>query len=267
MTQLQVAKNLGVDQTTVSRMESGIQSVSAAFWFSFTDLMKVSAESAKHGFVDALTDSKPRSTPYENGFFIPTKYRSARCIKVRKLLPILSFIETFSHDKKNKIYSKLQLHKAFYFNLDNQINMVFYNDLVSHLPDYQSISGNIKDLSFKKNFHGDLKPCYSKIKDIKQILRLHFSNKPKYHHLFQYQIIKAQDDKIEFSIYTLPAHVKKISKLNTRVREFLFRSELGELAQLALRGDALNKQIKIHFPTGNHSPDYLDGLYLLEILS
>ncbi len=69
--QIQVAKVLKLEQSSYSRVESGIQKLTAEQWFLFCELTQTPPDAAFLGYIDLL---RPIGTQVNNTFELPERY-------------------------------------------------------------------------------------------------------------------------------------------------------------------------------------------------
>lgn len=211
--QVEYAEILGVAQSTVSKLERGELSLSAFQWCSLADKLKLPIETVKHGFLDNKTNSTINNWRNENGYFIPKVYAQARCIKVRSLLPLMTYLD----DKQGPGYLSSILkdmvserkgvdcfpRKSFFLNLDNQVGLAFMDNFLHRVKNdiglSEKIVTDISSYGALSESHGYLAKSYHKMKDGMDLVKQFTQLTPKYHSLITNTMLESSTDKISLS--------------------------------------------------------------------
>src|SRR5687768_17309031 len=116
--QTALAPKLGIDQSGLSRVESGRQALTAVQWFTFCDIAGIAADSAILGSFEL---SRP-----ESAMRLPSRYSFESHSKVRSLLPLLSFAQNSMGERAfSSFLEEKRIHEDFFLNLNARINFNF----------------------------------------------------------------------------------------------------------------------------------------------
>ena len=123
--QTAVAPQLGLDQSALSRVESGKQMLTATQWFTFCNLAGISPDALTFGLIEL---DRP-----ESAIRLPTRYAFEKRSKVRSLLPMWTSRATLGERGFNSFLEDRKIDPEFFINLNAEINFNFTLDLAEAL--------------------------------------------------------------------------------------------------------------------------------------
>jgi len=208
LTQVDICQELGVSQSTLSKIEAAKLMPSASQWIDFCSLAGISPSTAlKTGYIDHGLPAK-LSRAGESNFRIPKKYREFRGSKARAVLPFLIFFEqNYGEEKLQDFLKSKKMDGDFFFNLDAQINIQFTKDIIEQILKDKKIKINnlhkITQLSGEKRVHGKMHSLYDKNQNEKKLISTFIQNLKKYDCNFNYKLVDQSESQSYVSV--LPA--------------------------------------------------------------
>ncbi|MDD4976221.1 MAG: helix-turn-helix domain-containing protein [Bacteriovorax sp.] len=213
LNQTTLAMTLGVAQSSISKIEKGDLTLSAFQWCDLAQSLNLPIETIKNCYLDNRTVTVTNSYKMENGYEITPKYSENRCIKVRCLLPFISFMDlkinnaffdNFLNElsKDTKSSKSTFLKRSFFCNLDNQVNLLFVETLIQKIKDSGASNHSIAEISYffrLYDSHGLLAKSYEKEKNQINILKQFIQNFPKYNNVLVHQIMDHDKNSLIFS--------------------------------------------------------------------
>lgn len=165
MNQVAVAKNLGISQSALSKLESGLLVPSAPQWFMFCDLMQISPDSLVSGYVDRCSQAQIKMDRQEGAFRIPNRLAEGRGSKVRAMRPFTEYFKTVAGaDQLDDFLASINLEAEFFVQMDNQLNLNFCLDISRALIKKGFLKiGDLSKLSSQSSLpatHGCLNKSY-----------------------------------------------------------------------------------------------------------
>ena len=205
LSQITVANALSLQQSALSRIESGKQELGACDLLSFSKLTKIPLESFSTGQVENLTSALLMNGEDNSGYRLPARYANARGSKVRAALPFLKFAENaFGPVKLNQYFKSKGIDPDFFVNLGNQININFCLDLSFELIAQGAIAAkDIHKIAEPVNepiYHGILHHQYDHSTHSQALIESLFSNSNFYECNFKYELSDRRKNGIEISI-------------------------------------------------------------------
>ena len=204
MSQIELAKELGVIQSTVCRVEKAQLSPTLYHWMKMCKILDIPEDAISVGYFDRARISKISSDSKEGGYPLPKPYVELRCVKVRWMLPILNFIK---FELGEKIYLKMldemQMRPGFFVNIDNQVNVKFVDDFMEILSGYHKMDaktqGKVMKYAGKSISHGVLAVSYLNANDQIDLVDRFLKNFNKYQRIFEIEVNKTEKNQIKFS--------------------------------------------------------------------
>jgi len=212
LTQVEVAKHLGISQGNLSRIEKGLLIPSAPQWFDFTEMTSISPDSIRSGFIDRNTPSILAIRNDDIGFKLPEKYSVNRGSKTRAMLPFISFFDSvLGKTKLHKYLKSYGVDPDFFIDLDNQINIQFCLDMVRYLIERNLLKPNklkaFVPLVKCPVIHGTLKNSYANQNSI-ALTQILVQNSKHYECNFDYKLEESRPNEVVISIAP-EAHMKE----------------------------------------------------------
>lgn len=173
LSQTAVAKMLGMDQSALSRIETGQQNLSVLEWYEFCNFSKISLNCLNFGYVEGLLQSDIR---------VPKRYRSDQNTKVRGILPILDFFEKKQGTGSLNLFLKERaIDPDLILNLDANVSTTLIVEIISEIRpddiDYDEMTQCVSHPSM----HGDIQIIYDQIKNnFLELFKAWISNSEKY---------------------------------------------------------------------------------------
>ncbi len=224
--QVDVAQKIGISQSALSKMESGILIPSVHQWFEFCSSAGIPADSHVHGYLDRLELIRFQEKIDQNDFKIKDIYRVDAGSSARSLAPLIQLLYSEIGDVKAKKFLKeLGVDPDYFVDLDNQINFRFFVDL------FQSMKkkGLYKKADLKQfthqvasqKSHGGLFTNYQNANNCESILKVAFSKSEFYEVNFNYKIEESNHKKISFSVSPKEHLLKNKDLMFIEAQEFL----------------------------------------------
>ncbi len=159
--QTTLAPQLGLDQSALSRVESGKQMLSAPQWFTFCAITGVQPDSVTRGYFSLPTAL--------SAIRLPSRYNSERRTRVRGILPLLEHTKQALGDAAiDEILRKLKVDPDFVMNMNAQVNFNFILDLVSEtalrLGSSQAAIDRTADIATRLDSQNELAPLIAAFK-------------------------------------------------------------------------------------------------------
>ena len=214
-----MADALECHQSIVSKLERALIDIDVSSWLIFCSFVSIHPICVKHGFIEQFSQAYLKTSPFENNFLIPKKYRMNRGRKVRSFFPLLKyFYKKLGEKQVDHFISSLGLDPDFFVNLDHQINYQFIIDLFSFM--YQTAI--IKKHEIKKIFQQEqpsefsqaFNSRFSKSKNfsLTQLFKVFESfrtNSRFYDCDYQYEVLNFQSNYFDFAVIPEP-HIKPV---------------------------------------------------------
>jgi transcriptional regulator with XRE-family HTH domain len=214
MNQTALAPQLGLDQSALSRVESGKQMLTAHQWFTFCNIAGISPDSLTFGFVEL--------SGRESAIRLPSRYSFEKRSKVRSLLPMLDFAKTTLGERGFNVFlDDRKLDPDYFLNLDAEINFNFTLDLSESLV--RKTGMNNKDAeavtraASEAASHGTLHHYYDHIyANQVQLMTGFLENFPKYENNFKFEIVDGSSSQLDVAVTPLP-HMKEFNYLDNPI--------------------------------------------------
>ncbi|WP_164848278.1 helix-turn-helix domain-containing protein [Halobacteriovorax sp. HLS] len=206
-TQAYISKETGITQGTLSKIESGVCSVSAKHWFLLSKLLDIPSESVWSGLIDR--GIKPARETEKNTYKLPKKYYQNAHSSVKEIISILEYVQRKEGVLKFEAYlAGLGIPEYFFYDLNNKINFLFAVDLLNHFyPGKvdEKLYEEIAELSKEEVFHGVHSIEYKKKNTALNLLKAYIDNASYYQDGYKYKIVKRNNESIEFVLESTSA--------------------------------------------------------------
>jgi transcriptional regulator with XRE-family HTH domain len=243
LNQTAVAPQLGLDQSALSRVESGKQMLTATQWFTFCSLSGISPDSLTFGFIEL---DRP-----ESAIRLPSRYAFEKRSKVRSLLPMLDFARaTLGERGFNSFLEDRKIDPEFFINLNAAINFNFTLDLAEALVKKTGMSSkdaeNITRTAAEAISHGSLHHFYDCISSNPVNLIAGFvDHAARYNTNFQYQVVDSGKHHIDVAVTPAP-HMKEFNyRDNAVLGDFLCHYDRGFFQNLSSYGGQKGLKVTI----------------------
>jgi DNA-binding XRE family transcriptional regulator len=227
-TQSTLAKDLGIAQGTISKIESGLLMPSLSEWFVFCQLTAIPAEeSFMSGYIDHGLPIQTEGVYENSSFKVPVKYRHHSSSKVRSLQPFVKYFEScLGIEKWEKHLELTKMDPDFFVVLDNQVNIGFLLDLVSTLiqngqlkPDTLSqVTQSVR----QPKTHGRLEAMYSQARSPRDLIVSFIQHSDKYERNFTFDLEETNEKKLVVSVKPLE-HMRQFNYKNDVLNDFICR--------------------------------------------
>lgn len=193
-TQVELCRELGISQSSISKYESMALEPSASEWYAFCQFVGIDAHKTLDlGYIDGC--SKFKSKLYMTSLFkLPLRYRGDFSLKVRDLIPFKKAIElTLGEREWIRFLENIKVSPELFYVYDFQLSFQFYLDLVEAFKDqYGKLKPFIlEQLSLLGN-HGVIKDIYLKQKSPAALLKELSDKQLYYQRIFKLEEGKAQ---------------------------------------------------------------------------
>jgi hypothetical protein len=232
--QTEAAPRLGLNQSTLSRVEVGKQMLTAVQWFTFCKQAGITPESAALGYFEM---SRP-----ESAMRLPSRYTFEKHSKVRSLIPMLRYAEaTLGETGFNNFLKTAQVDPDFFLNLNASINFNFTLDLIGALILKASLTEKDADsvtrTAAEPSSHGSLHHLFDSLaSNPLELISGFVQQSQKYGDNFRYEIVGTGRSKIDVSVTPLP-HMKSFAYEEfAALGKFLVHYEKGFFQNLGAYG-------------------------------
>lgn len=208
--QAQLASDIGVAQSTISKLEKGSLLPDAATWAVICEITGIPLNSNQLGFID-FGMSKERVSLVHPGFktesyskkFVNPKYQVNSMFSVRFFKPLL---ETVKKEKGVDYYcsvlKKLKIDPAYFYRLDLKLNELFLTDFLNEAS--FSERPKMKLSSFwENNIHGFVFEKMLKKPKMTDPLELFVKKSGNYNIAFKYEVIEKKRKSAEVFVQYL----------------------------------------------------------------
>lgn len=203
LNQAVVAPILGLDQSALSRIESGKQHLTASQWLTFCQRAEILPDCLTHGVFELAQK--------ESAICLPPRYAFEKGSKVRSLLPLLDFAkETLGERGLARFFSDIKLDPDFFLNLSATINFNFTIDLCETIIRKNGMTSKDAELITRSvstpKMHGSLHYLYSFISSNQiALLSAFVGNSVKYSTNFKYSLLDVNQSLQQLEIAVEPA--------------------------------------------------------------
>ncbi len=204
-TQVEFSKMLGVSQSALSKLESGILIPSVHQWFEFCSFAEIPADSHIGGYLDRLKEITIEHKLEVENFKVKKDYLVDAASSARSMSPMIQWLfSTIGESKARKLLKEMGVDADYFVDLSHQINFRFFVDLNELLKKKgllkkQALS-SVTQFASGKNAHGGLFSNYQHATDIEALMKMIFSKAAFYEQNFDYRIEDAGNQRIQFSV-------------------------------------------------------------------
>lgn len=235
-TQSQLATDLGISQSSISKFESMTLEPSASDWYQFCQYVGIDAhKTLALGYIDGRKKFKHRLFA-DSLLKLPLKYRQDFLLKVRELIPFRECIKyELGLDAWREFLEACKIEDEIFFVYDFQLSMKVLNDLIAWsqsrnfplLSKVTPYTGNLKN-------YGLLQESYAKKKTPQDLLKAIMEDQPYYHQIFQTNVESDQES-------------SHISAKMTKEAEQFFENETLDIF-MSYKIEAFKEMLKSNMP-------------------
>ena len=247
-TQIDTAKKIGISQSALSKMESGLLIPSVHQWFEFCSSAGIPADSHIQGYLDRLELIRFQDKVIQKDFKVADIYRRDAGSSARSMAPLIqSLYAHLGEPKAHKFIKEMGVDPDYFVDLGNQINFRFFVDLFQSMKKKgiykKSDLSEVTNQASSRKSHGVLFAGYQQVSSIESLMKTAFSKSTFYEVNFDYQLEDINPKKIAFSV-TPKAHLLANKNLQfTEAREFINEYRGGYFKHLI---ESLNaKQVSV----------------------
>lgn len=197
-TQNQLAKELHISQSNISKFESMALEPSASDWYNFCQFVGIDAhKTLSLGYIDGKKKFKHRLFG-ETLLKLPIKYRQDFLLKIRELIPFREcIIGELGIEAWESFLTKTKISDELFYVYDYQVSMNLLNDLIKWSEERNFlVLDMVKRYIGNINCHGVLNETYARKKKPQELLKTILEDQAYYHQIFKTEIA-ASEDKIE----------------------------------------------------------------------
>ena len=194
LTQLDVARSLGVSQSSVSKIEAGLVTPSVIFWCEFCKLAEIgSQEVYESGYIDQRHLIELSSGERVGKFRLPRRYCFQRGSTVRASMPLINYFKmNYGERELIRYLESVQIDPDFFIVLNNSLNIQFNLDLLALLLEKGGLTGaGLEALTRplrQPAMHGNLHRLYDAADTEKKLLSSFLQNIGHYEVNFDYSL-------------------------------------------------------------------------------
>jgi transcriptional regulator with XRE-family HTH domain len=234
LNQTAVAPQLGLDQSALSRVESGKQMLTATQWFTFCGLAGISPDALTYGLIEL---DRP-----ESAIRLPARYAFEKHSKVRSLLPMLDFGRaTLGERGFNAFLEDRKVDPEFFINLNAEINFNFLIDLAEALVRKTNMSSKdaeaVSRTAAEPMSHGALRHYYECIcANQINLISGYVDQIGRYGSNFNVQVLDSGKNHIDVAMTPLP-HMKEFTYRDNHILgDFFCHYDKGFFQNLSAYG-------------------------------
>ncbi len=204
-TQIDAAQKIGISQSALSKMESGVLIPSVHQWFEFCSSAGIPADSHIQGYLDRLELIRFQEKVVQSDFKLKEIYRQNAGSSARSMAPLIHWLHSSVGEvKAKKLIKDMGVDPDYFVDLGNQINFRFFVDLFQVIKkkgifkkaDLSQVTCQVAS----KKAHGGLYTGYSQASTVEALLKTAFSKSPFYEVNFDYKIEDVHTKKVVFSV-------------------------------------------------------------------
>lgn len=201
ITQIEMAKMLGLEQASISRIESGVQWLSPAQLVKLCSHFGVSAEAMFSGKIN--TDEV--ALRFGQATVLPERYTTLEFTKVRELLPLIAFARKQKGDRFiDSFLEETQISRVLMMSPSHSVGINCYLDVVGHLVKggvlHAKAMTELGHLTNQPEMHSFLDEIYGAHEGAMNLMRSRIANAHHYDGNFIYKLSRAQDELIEVKV-------------------------------------------------------------------
>jgi transcriptional regulator with XRE-family HTH domain len=189
-TQVEFSKMLGVSQSALSKLESGILIPSVHQWFEFCNFAEIPTDSHIGGYLDRLQELKFLEKVEVENFKVKKEYLVDAASSARSMAPMIQWLySNLGELKSRKLLKEMGVDSDYFVDLMKKKGLLKKQGLES-----------LAELSAGKSSHGSLFSKYHGSDDAVTLLQSVFDKAPFYELNFDYRIEDAGNSKVQFSV-------------------------------------------------------------------
>jgi transcriptional regulator with XRE-family HTH domain len=214
-TQFELAKELDISQSSISKYETMKLEPSATDWYQFCQYVGLDAhKTLSLGYIDGKTRFKHRLFG-ESHFRLPLKYKRDFLLKIREIIP---FKECITHElgpeKWNKFLSSHKIDHEMFYVYDFQVSLNLISDILNWCAkEGFAVLDLVSNYSSNLHNHGILCEEYARKKSASDLLRNLLENQVHYQRVFKTELhssekwletsVKISPDALDFFDYRI----------------------------------------------------------------
>ncbi len=240
VTQVGLAKELGLTQGTISKVESAELILRAHSWIYLCKRFSVDPFSLTSGIIDELKATKVESLLRVGNFRLPKKYQHSQSLNFRWLSPIILYLKkTFSSEDFPLFFKKIfSFDPDYVFNMGHQLNYQFLIDFFNWLSESSTINDQLIQQITKyvksEKAHGKLGEAYQNLSGRPfDILELYLKNYHKYSSDFELSIEAKSRNSLRLTMKTKNHVIAQEVTLGPHYLDILRLYQLSYLEALA----------------------------------
>lgn len=230
VTQMEMAKTLGIEQASVSRIEAGSQWLSPAQLVKLCSYFGISAEAIFSGKYNA--DEIARRFGQE--IRLPQRYSKLAYSKVRELMPLIAFARQKKGDAFiDSFLEETHISQILMMSPSHSVGVNCYLDLMSHMISADILNprtaSDMAHLANQREMHVFLDEIYSAHEGPLDLMQSRIENAHHYDGNFKYKLVEVQSEFIEVSVRPekhlegLPYRDETMKDLICRIRKEVLR--------------------------------------------
>jgi DNA-binding XRE family transcriptional regulator len=177
-TQQELAKLLGIQQGTISKIEDGKLFPDLFTWFHFADILKIAERSIERGYIEGL-HLQPLEVQNESRigrFKIPTKYSQAQGSSIKMSKPAMLFAQkNIPAQASQDLFREMGVDPDYFTDIRHQLNQQFSLDLYGKLVDGGYVKKKnveeIVDYSLGLDCNGSITDSFSATETFESLLK------------------------------------------------------------------------------------------------
>jgi transcriptional regulator with XRE-family HTH domain len=202
-TQSQLAQEIGIPQSSISKYENFSLEPSASDWFRFCQHIGIDAHRTLNlGYIDGRLKFKEKVFS-QTLFKLPLRYRKDFSLKIRELLPFRQcVISELGENSWNELLTIMGLDAEMFYVLDLQVSLSLLSDIIIW-AEGQGLSLMEKVYSFSADlkFHGSLFSEYQRKKSSVDLLKSITDQQAYYQRVLELEFVQESSSvSVNFSI-------------------------------------------------------------------
>jgi transcriptional regulator with XRE-family HTH domain len=238
ISQVDFAKDLGLMQSALSRIETGSQNLTAPQWLEICQLTGISLESIRYGYIEHQQPLDLQHGAKVGSFRLPTRYAHNRGSKVRATLPLLRYFkEQLGEKKLDAYFEKVKVDPDYFMNLENQINVGFSIDMCRTLIEKGKLKpkavGAMTKVVRNRELHGRLHHEYDTRETSQELILSLLRNIRQYECNTVYAIDDSSRKGLLVSAIPEPHFAEVVPKGDSEMGEFLCQYKRSYLSDFS----------------------------------
>lgn len=223
ITQIEMAKMLGLEQASISRIEGGSQWLSPAQLVKLCSYFGVSAEAMFSGKFN-LDEVALR---FGQATQLPERYSTISFTKVRELLPLIAFARQERGDRFiDAFLDDTQISRVLMMSPNHSVGVYCYLDLMGYLVSEGVLNAKgvseIGRIANRREMHSFLDEIYGAHHGAIDLMQSRIENAHHYDGNFLYKLTRAHDDFIEINVKP-EKHLAEVSYRGGALKDMICR--------------------------------------------